>query len=98
MEIERRCQVGNSTDGVDILSPVVLDEVGMLGLYEESDVIVVFLHPMSQGEAEVMGIVLVFGIAAQVLVKEFIHMVIDRPEPRVPFAVFWHDTREDVLR
>ena len=97
MEVERRCQVGDITDSIDIDTSVVLNEVRVLGLYKESYIEVIFLHIVTQGHAQVMGVVLVFRITAQVLVEVGIHLVIDRPEPRIPVTVCGHDTGKDIL-
>ena len=60
VEVKRRREVCNVSDGVYISPTIVLYEIGALRLNQESYVIIVLLLPMSEGKSHVMGIVLVF--------------------------------------
>ena len=73
VEIEGWREIGHVTDGIDIHTTIVLNEVRMLWLHQESHIIVVFLLPVTQGQTDVVGIVLVFRIAAEVLVQKIFH-------------------------
>ena len=56
MEVERRREVDDGADGVDENASVVLDEVRVLGLDEETDVVVVLLYAVAQCQADVVGL------------------------------------------
>ena len=60
MEVEGWRQIGHITNGIHINATIVLYEIRVLGLNEESDIVIVFLDLMTEGETQVVGIVLVF--------------------------------------
>ena len=102
VEIDGRCQVHHISDGIDIHTAVVLDEVRPLGLCQHTHVVVVFLLPVAQCEADVVGVVLVFGIAAERTVQEIFQRPVERGKlrflanPCIPVAIFGSDAREHV--
>ena len=97
VEVYRWSKIGDIADGVHVDAAVVLDEIGVLGLHEDTDVIVVLLLPVAQGETDVMRVVLVLRVAAKVAVEITVHRVIDRREPCVPLAVFGIYAAEDIV-
>ena len=72
MEVDHRGEVGDDADGIDVDATIVLYEVGALRLYEEADVVVVFLLTVAQGEAQVVGVVLILGESAEAPVEEVV--------------------------
>ena len=99
MEVERRGNIGDVADGVDVDATVVLDVVGVLRLHEDTHVVVVLLLPVAEHEADVVRVVLILGESAQALVEMVGHELIgEATEPGIPLAVDGMDALEGVLR
>ena len=99
MEVERRGDVGDVADGVDVDATVVLDVIGVLRLHEDTYVVIVFLLPVAEHKADVVGVVLVLGESAQALIEMVGHeLVREAAEPGVPLAVDGMDALEGILR
>ena len=98
MEVERRGEVRHVAHSVNIASTIVLNEVRVLGLYEDAHVVVVLLLPVAQRQSGVVGVVLILGIAAERAVEEIVEVAVNGCEPVVPLPVDGHDALEDVRR
>ena len=97
VEIEGWREIGHITDGIDIHPTIVLNEVRMLWLHQESHIIIVFLLPVTQGQTDVVGIVLVLRITAEVTVKIVVKGR-NATKPGIPLAILWHDRGKGVDR
>ena len=98
VEIECRRKVGYITHGIYIHTTVVLDKVRVLGLNQETDVVIVLLDTVAQVQAHVVGIVLILGIAAQVALQVIVELIVHTVQPGIPGAVLGGDALEDVRR
>ena len=78
MIVERRCEVGDIADGINMNATIVLNKAGMLRLHEETDVVVVFFFAMTERKSHIMGVVLIFRETAERLVEIGIQLSIDR--------------------
>ena len=98
VEVEGRRQVDDVAYGVDVDTAVVLDEVGVLRLDEETDVVVVFLDAVAQVQSDVVCVVLVFRVAAETAVEcgGLFQIASNGCRPGVPLAVFRKDAVEGV--
>ena len=90
VEIEGRRQVDDVANGVDVDATIVLNEVRVLRLHEETDVVVVFFHAVTQVQSDVVCVVFVFRVAAETAVEciRLFQIASNVGGPGFPLAVF----------
>ena len=103
VEVNGGRDVDHGTHRINVDASVVLNEVGMLRLNKDTHVVVVFLLPVTQRQTDVVGIVLVFGVAAEILVeirRQGIRSTrrTDGVEPRSPLTVIGYHTSKWIHR
>ena len=73
VKIQRRREINDVTDSINIDATIVLNEIRVLRLYQETNVVVVLLLPVAQSQTDVVRVVLIFRVATEVLVELGIH-------------------------
>lgn len=96
-EIERRTEISDCADGIRMIAHIIVDEVGALWLNHHTEVEIILITDESHHHLDIVSIVLIFRILAQVIILGILPIVSYPVEIAAPGAVNRSDAIKGII-